>query len=169
MKIEIEQLIEAQQVSYVEAINAKEAEEKENLEKVKKSILVEVDKIVEGDEEEVDETFSDSFVLSQEDLSTRIYTGSHKKSLEEEKEEEEEDNYVDIALIRKRRTCILENREETTSVTDDFRSLVTSELATLLLVISKNFYKAALAILITGASPTRQHGMSELVSYDLTD
>ncbi|GJW38030.1 hypothetical protein Tco_0060950 [Tanacetum coccineum] len=43
--------------------------------------------IVEGDEKEVDETFVDSFILSQEDLGTMIYPGSHKESPNEEKEE----------------------------------------------------------------------------------
>ncbi|GKA43757.1 hypothetical protein Tco_0736481 [Tanacetum coccineum] len=55
-------------LNYAEAISAKEAEEKENLVKVKKAILVEeVDKIVEGYEEEVNDTFDDSFILNQED------------------------------------------------------------------------------------------------------
>ncbi|GJS00564.1 hypothetical protein Tco_0317072 [Tanacetum coccineum] len=107
---EKDQLTEAQKVSLAEAVSAKEAEEKENVERVEKGIISEeVDKMVEGDEE-VDERFADSLILSQEDPDTRIDLGSHKKS--PEKEKEDDDDYVDISLVRRKQTCSLEFREE---------------------------------------------------------
>ncbi|GJW38031.1 hypothetical protein Tco_0060951 [Tanacetum coccineum] len=52
-----------------------------------------------------------------------------------------EDIINEIVKANLRRIFKEEMHKETTSVTNDFRSLITSELATLLLVKSKNFYK----------------------------
>ncbi|GJW24698.1 hypothetical protein Tco_0038509 [Tanacetum coccineum] len=115
--IEKDHLTEAQQVILALAESAKEAEARENVKLVKEVVLnEEVDKLVEGDEEvdkliEGDERFADSLILSQEDSGIRLEPGSHKESPKEEKEDDDYD-YVDIALIRKRRTCSLEIREE---------------------------------------------------------
>nr|GEV86408.1 hypothetical protein [Tanacetum cinerariifolium] len=90
---------DAKEISLAEFVNAKEAEEKENVERVKKEIIgEEVDKMVEGDKE-VDERFDDSLIRSQEDPDTRIDPGSHKESLEVE--EDDDDDIVGIALVIK--------------------------------------------------------------------
>ncbi|GJV79542.1 hypothetical protein Tco_1515412 [Tanacetum coccineum] len=97
--------IRAQQLDLL--IRVPTSEERENIKLVKEVVLEEeVDKIVEGDEE-VDKRFAHFVILSQEDPGTRIDLGSHKESIEEEKEEDDDDDdddYVDITLIRKKRT-----------------------------------------------------------------
>nr|GEU44010.1 phospholipase-like protein [Tanacetum cinerariifolium] len=87
-----------------------------------------VDKFVEGDEQvnkliEGDERFTDSLILSQEDFGIRLEPESHKESLKEEKEDDDCD-YVDIALIRKRRACSLDIREENEQIPLHLRGVV---------------------------------------------
>ncbi|GJW70364.1 retrovirus-related pol polyprotein from transposon TNT 1-94 [Tanacetum coccineum] len=93
----VDQLTEAEKVSYALAVSAKEAEERENVELVKKAVLDhEVDKIVKG--KEGDFGFLEDMIVDNEEPNTKLDQGSHKESLEDDNDDDE--SIVDALIQR---------------------------------------------------------------------
>ncbi|GJZ29548.1 hypothetical protein Tco_0574195 [Tanacetum coccineum] len=101
-------------------------EEQENIVVVENKILEEdVDKILEGeDEESYASEFAEMVLLDKEDSGTRLEPESHKENLKEvdddddedetkdDKKDDNDDDQDDHALIRNKRVCSLEIRNE---------------------------------------------------------
>ncbi|GKA33676.1 hypothetical protein Tco_0720105 [Tanacetum coccineum] len=94
-----------------DAVNANEAEEKENIASVEKTIMAEEDdKMVEGKEDD-DNDFLDSLLISQEDPDTKLEPESHKESMEEKNDNDDDQHNVDT-LTRRKKMGSLEIRDE---------------------------------------------------------
>nr|GEX31790.1 hypothetical protein [Tanacetum cinerariifolium] len=123
---EQDEIHEATQLSLALHKTTKLAEEQENMVAVKEKLLEEdVEKIVEGeDDESYASDFEDYVFLNEEDFSSRLEPGSHKKNPEDvdddekkyDKKDDEDDNddddQDDHVLNRNRRTGSLEIRNE---------------------------------------------------------
>ncbi|GJX77193.1 hypothetical protein Tco_0324004 [Tanacetum coccineum] len=118
--IDLENLTEAQVLSYTLAKSAKEYETQQNVKCVEEHLLDEdVNKLVEGEESDANQ-FADDMVLSQEDPYTRIDPWSHKESPEVKKvdeyvsvDEEVEEETADVELIQMKGKGSLEIKDTT--------------------------------------------------------
>ncbi|GJU54573.1 hypothetical protein Tco_1228287 [Tanacetum coccineum] len=118
-------MTEAQQLSYTLDLSVKEAKAQANVKLVKQHILdQEVNNLVEGNVSVAAE-FTDSLILSQEDLGTRIDPWSHKERPEaqiiDDNVEDEEEESVEAALIWKKGKCSFDVRD-TPIATPTFKS-----------------------------------------------
>nr|GEU38264.1 hypothetical protein [Tanacetum cinerariifolium] len=114
-QIDLDNIIEAQQLSYTLAKTAQEEEAQANVKLVEKHLLdKDVNKIIKGNDSTVVE-FADSMILNQEILGTKIDLRSDKErptatNVDYVATAEKEES-VEVALIWKKGKCIMEIRD----------------------------------------------------------